>query len=111
MSTRILVSLAASVLITAGTLASLAAVGPTTRSAPATTDGLPVTNLPGITVTASVAPGPAQPAATPERSVAIVNASPAVHGLLEDATAQVAVSHLSMPYYSFGANAGQTRKD
>lgn len=58
-----LISLSASILITAGSIGALAAVSnaalPTTAST--TIDGLPVTNLPGITVHPDTVPSVRKP--------------------------------------------------
>ena len=91
-----LISLSASVLITASTFVSMASgfAGPASH----TLDGLPVTDLPGITVY------PASAQASP-RDAGLIDR------LADSAATQVANSHLGMPYYSFGSGNGQNGKD
>lgn len=112
MSTRQLISMAGSILITGASILMLLPHSTTPLpQQPSTIDGLPVTNLPGITVTARVK-APARrhrPHHLVKRPVA------SVHGdgpsLLSNATAQLAMPHLRMPYYSFGSVSVQINKD
>ncbi|HET7663787.1 MAG TPA: hypothetical protein VFK31_09130 [Rhodanobacteraceae bacterium] len=109
MSTRKLVSMAASVLITGATMMALVTTGPAPLPQPSTIDGLPVTNLPGITVTARVKPDARRHARHPaKRSVTPTNGS---SSSLHDAAPQLAMPHLRMPYYSFGSVSVQINKD
>lgn len=111
MSTRTLVSLSASVLITAGLFASVPTYRPAPAAIPAVIDGLSVTTLPGITVYPPAANTAASVSGL-EASAAVIDAGqPAVSQLLKDAAVQVTNSHLAMPYYAFGSGIGQASKD
>lgn len=100
-----LVSLSASVLITAGTFVSMTSGYAGAATPPAhsrTIDGVPVTRLPGITVYPSSAVS-----TTRVRSQDM----PLLSGLADATATQVANSHLGMPYYSFGSGYGLNGKD
>ncbi len=108
-----LISVAGSLLIAGASLLvlTMASANPTTaatQAQPASLDGLPVTDLPGITVYATP---PAQAAVQARQS----GDHPLMNNLIQAAATQAVGSHLRMPYYSFGSASGaahaQTRKD
>lgn len=114
---HILIAAAGSLLIAGGSLFALtmaSANPPTATTQPASRDGLPVTDLPGMTV--YPAP-PAQPASHPRRrgNRTATADHPLMNNLIQAAATQAVGSQLRMPYYSFGSASGttrvQTRKD
>ena len=110
MSTRKLVSMAASVLITGATMMALVTTGPAPLPQPSTIDGLPVTNLPGMTVTARVKPtSPHHTRRHVKSTGASINGGSSSR--LNDAATQLAMPRLRMPYYSFGSVSVQINKD
>ncbi|HET7299433.1 MAG TPA: hypothetical protein VFJ01_02170 [Oleiagrimonas sp.] len=107
-----LAALAAALLITAGAAISLAvSVGSTSVPTPTVIDGMPVTTLPAITVTASIDRSTTARRTTRSKAVTVADTSRPFARLLEGAAAQVGNSHLGMPYYSFGSALGQAGKD
>lgn len=110
MSTRKLVSMAASVLITGATMMALVTTGPAPLPQPSTIDGLPVTNLPGITVTAKVKPAARRHARHAVKRP-VTSSGSGGSSSLHDAAPQLAMPQLRMPYYSFGSVSVQINKD
>lgn len=113
MSTRTLISLTASILITGASLFALASTSPAPiKPRPATIDGLPVTNLPGITVRPQVQAA-VTPAGQPSGNADLVTISgpDGSRSLLHELTVQVTSPHLRMPYYSFASASLQISKD
>ncbi|HET7267870.1 MAG TPA: hypothetical protein VFJ15_07150 [Oleiagrimonas sp.] len=107
-----LLSLSASVLITAGTFVSLTVgyAGVSTPAPPShTLDGLPVTDLPGITVYPSRTAALARPQEA--GSIALISQTRMLNQLVSTAATQVANSHLGMPYYSFGSGSEANGED
>jgi hypothetical protein len=115
MSTRTLVSLAASILITGAGLVAMTSsyLAPMQRPS-ATVDGLPVTTLPAVTVTAKVRPR------APVAAQHTLRRYKAAHGIaaadgrgspIHDVAAQLDLSHLAMPYYPFDSVSVQISKD
>ncbi|HEX7342295.1 MAG TPA: hypothetical protein VF269_08480 [Rhodanobacteraceae bacterium] len=112
MFTRTLISLTASVLITAGTIAALASPNPFQPLQADAVNGMPVTTLPTITVTApAIASSTANTSTAHNHTVAAMGSDSAFSHLLADVTVQLGKSHLDMPYYSFGSASVRMGKD
>jgi hypothetical protein len=112
MQARTLISLTASLLITGATLALFQVpakplLGPIPQMRASTIDGIPVYDLPDITVRPTAAE--VRAAFTQGRRTAGIEL---LHGLTGNGDDALSISsHLTMPYYSFGAELGQISKD
>ncbi|HEX7339557.1 MAG TPA: hypothetical protein VF271_06435 [Rhodanobacteraceae bacterium] len=109
MYTRTLVSIAASILITAGITTSLALAihGSPTHFA---VNAQNVTTLPSVNVIATPLPTTASTDSAEHVTVATATDGSFLDTLATDASVQVDSSHLAMPYYAFGSNAKQINK-
>jgi hypothetical protein len=115
MQARTLISLSASLLITGATLAlfqipSTPVLAPIQQAHASTIGGIPVFDLPGITVQPSTAE--VRAALAQGQRTAGVALLQGLQGLTGNGDAAPLIgSHLTMPYYSFGAELGQISKD